>query len=304
MESWAHPVGPPWTLDWEFASVKSKTSVFGALALAVMATWAWGCDDEPARVVWIENAEAELAAAFCEPMFDCECAGGRRFPDEQQCRQEVADRVDRLRADGEERGLTYDPTCLGTVLDRMDERGCGPAMPPSSDCDLPCWAYHGTAQEGDPCEWRGAWSTCAQGLSCDNLVCRNPCQRAGEGQPCNDTPCAEGMVCNVFDADGICELLPNAGEPCPYGECGSGAFCDQPDPMDPSITVCVALVADGEPCSGHRQCETGHCPVGRCAPMPLRDQPCPAGACGAGLQCVEGVCTDGEPAACYDYLHI
>jgi hypothetical protein len=35
--------------------------------------------------------------------------------------------------------------------------------------------------------------------------------------------------------------------------------------------------------------------------MPVLGQPCPAGACDLGLQCVEGMCEEADPMVCLAY---
>ena len=75
-----------------------------------------------------------------------------------------------------------------------------------------------------------------------------------------------------------------------------GAFCDTSD-----VPTCVAVLTDGEACSGHNQCQSFHCPRGACEPRPKKGEVCDAEICAAGLDCRENVCVTAEAAICEEY---
>jgi len=124
----------------------------------------------------------------------------------------------------------------------------------------------------------------------------------GEGEACDhDTYCEEGLYCGSPESDevdycDVCMALPGAGEPCRDYSCGPGARCDT-STGEPYL--CVALLADGQPCEEHYHCLSLHCYEGACI-APLADgQPCvDAPQCESGF-CWEGACMsrleEGEP---------
>jgi hypothetical protein len=160
---------------------------------------------------------------------------------------------------------------------------------------------------------------CTEGLWCDDGSCR---ARLDEGGDCTDAPCLDGLWCdnNVCEAPrdvgdqcegsyecqqglwcdwnlGQCAPLPNGeGQPCAAGECGEGLWCDN------GVDECRPLSPYGEPCMGHRECESGFCPAGFCITLPALGEPCAINTgCGRGLNCDGDVCVvavASGPAAC------
>jgi hypothetical protein len=270
-----------------------RKSVVAALALAAIGVWALGCEDEPPRQVELEDAVAALEDEYCARMFDCECQN-RRYGDEMTCDEDVTRRVEQMRMIADQAGLIYDSTCLGGFLQELGDLGCG-SIGARPACDPGCRIYVGRGGPGDACTNLGqGLSDCGPGLVCTAGQCADPCARAGNGQSCADLSCAQDLYC---DDNQVCTPLPAVGDACWQGNCASGSYCDQPDPMDPSIRICAAAKANDDPCMGHGECQSLHCPRGACEPLPGRDQACPAGLCAPGLSCVETVCRV-EPEVC------
>jgi hypothetical protein len=98
--------------------------------------------------------------------------------------------------------------------------------------------------------------------------------RVGAGDACQigfPNQCPDDYYCNApfmpGMADGTCEPLPAAGEPCldpPVGLirfCALGLFCT-------SAGTCAAGVANGDPCTSSEVCYSGNCVSGTCeAPL-------------------------------------
>jgi hypothetical protein len=240
---------------------------------------------------------------------------------------------------GEQSGLTFDGSCLGAIVDALDDRGCG--QNPSNDdddddeCERPCLSYHGDGGVGQGCRDYGSFSDCAQGLFCQITecfedpcmgVCADPCRRAEAGEPCNNTACIDTLVCDyendrcvggpgpgdecaVYGCavgsicdfnDMLCKRLGDEGEACVLGQCASELFCIT-DPLDPTMGTCRGPADNGAPCMGHVQCKSLNCPAGFCKAQPGKGDDC-AGTCASGLDCdVEtSKCVEAEPAICDD----
>jgi hypothetical protein len=148
--------------------------------------------------------------------------------------------------------------------------------------------------EGESCA--GADVRCESGLQCaEDQVCRG---LAEEGEPCNDRGCREDLFCD-FELNRCVAPPDREGLPCPYGECALGLWCDRSVVAD---GICAVLIADGDPCSGHAQCESGYCPAAFCLPRPALGEDCSdVGVCQQGLTCNGSVCVEAAeagPAAC------
>jgi hypothetical protein len=150
--------------------------------------------------------------------------------------------------------------------------------------------------------------------------------RAGPGQPCVNTPCADGLDCvpappPIFSDGGFidagvatCAAPPTTGSPC-VGRCGGEAQCQ----FGPDGGICVApmIGGAGAPCNSQNQlCDFGtSCTNGSCAALGGSGAACrPTGgpACQPGLACQtpdggastcgmllgenQGPCQDGECA--------
>jgi hypothetical protein len=276
----------------------NRSGVVGGLVLALVVTTPQGCDDPP-REVPLGEAAQSVADVYCGRMFACDCEGGRRFDSHGACEIDIGERVDDLRRAGEEAGLFYDPTCLGSFLDLVEETACGPTLYDFSECSPGCLPYYGLRHLGESCEFFPAGlSDCDRGLRCIGGICQNPCDSgAHEGESCAEQPCRDGLYCHPNE---VCFVIPDVGEPCPYSECAPGAFCGVVDPADPAgLRQCFALAGLGGACAGHLECASSYCPQGRCEERPTRGRPCPAEVCAPGLSCVDRVCVDAEPAICF-----
>lgn len=311
---------------------------FGVVAACLVgALVATSCDaneGEP-TVLTIDNASSALAQAYCERFADCGCEW-QYPPSIEECRAEVMQSIAETRMRGQQAGLRFDGTCLGAVVDALDDRGCGQdeSIDDEEECQRPCYDYHGDAGVGQACHDYGTFSDCAQGLRCNITecyeepctgTCSDPCRRAGLGDPCNDTPCIDTLLCDyendrciegpgpgkacgdygcAFGSicdfnDNTCKRLPDDGEPCVSGQCAPERFCVT-GPQDPTGT-CRAPADDGGACMGHVQCKSLNCPAGFCEPKPGRGEAC-AGTCESGLDCdFETMkCVEAAPAICSD----
>lgn len=306
------------------------------LAGALVATSCDELQDDPPTVLTIDGASSALIDAFCERFADCGCEW-LYLGSPEDCRAQVMEEVAGTRMRGEQYGLTFDGTCLGAVVDALDDRGCG--QNESSDgedeeeCQRPCYSYHGDAGVGDACSNYGSFSDCAQGLRCDITECfeepctgscTDPCKRADAGESCNNTPCIDTLICDYFNDrcvegpgpgktcadygcavgsicdfnDNTCKRLGDEGEACVLGQCAAELFCIT-DPLDPTMGTCRGPADNGEPCMGHLQCKSLNCPAGFCEQKPGKGEGC-AGTCESGLECDPETmkCVDAAPAIC------
>lgn len=272
------------------------------------AMMAAACDSEPPpREVPLAQVEQEVVAIVCDRMFSCDCPeNGRFYESKDQCENTTRALADQLRLASDGQGLTWDPSCLGAVLDTIDDAGCGASFDVDFDdeCVAPCLYLHGNKSAGTPCEVYGNQvSDCDQGLTCINGTCAEPCGD-GTGDPRGDVGdscqngCRDGLFCD-FNVD-RCEKLPTVGQGCDLGQCAEGSFCEAEDLADPmSPLVCKAPRGLSEPCRGHAQCESGFCPAGFCSDLPEKGESCRGTfVCAPGFDCVEEVCVEGAPAIC------
>ncbi len=188
-------------------------------------------------------------------------------------------------------------------------------------CDWQSDQCRAPATEGQTCNE----FPCADPLFCDwdANVCRSrakigesclgvPCEedsscgpadlciaRPGIGESCQSGPCAEGVLCDWNTER--CVAPPQADSPCLFGQCADETWCDFSNPDNPD-GMCRGLVAYGEACSGHSQCDSNYCPAGFCLDRPKLGEDCSGTlVCGKGLVCDGATCiatrTRG-PAAC------
>lgn len=313
------------------------------IVVAGAAAWACGSDDGGAddvpTQVPLAEADTVLREAYCARVFDCGCEIAPRFATEEQCDAFVDEAIADLRARAEATGLRYDPTCIGGLVDQLDDDACTPYDDDDHDddvCEVPCRPLIGDRLVGQPCIVYDDWTDtdCAQGLECSIDECLEIDSCTGHCvDPCDGacvSGCAEDQVCN--QSDGTCEPLPTGGQPCGYADaCAEGFTCqydigtaicaELPDAgescgstgrcrddldcrFDPMLgdSLCFARVGLGEPCSGHRQCTSGYCPAGACVPLPGRGESCAGtSACADGLFCrpPDFVCGDNDPTVCW-----
>lgn len=98
-------------------------------------------------------------------------------------------------------------------------------------------------------------------LSCPSLVKA----RTAIGDPCvANYECISASCERGYDEDvGVCGPMPGPGEPCGFGNCPAGYFCDDSAPAEDR--VCTALLRDGESCSwdgGNHECVSDYCKGG------------------------------------------
>lgn len=272
-----------------------KTLLVGGIAL-VGAFAMVACEASEIPDVALEDAEAELRAAVCDQVIDCECRGVR-YVDTEQCHQEVSSLITEL---NEHVGtLEYDPSCMGRLITLYSSMGCSDEAPDIDFDHLPCRLLHGDKQVGASCDDINSLSSdCAPGLYCRGRFCSEiepaePQRKiVGVGQSCDFDWCDRDLYC---DEASVCQLLPTVGEPCHSGDCRD-ARCQLQD--DEQTRLCVPLTADGEQCNGHSQCASGNCPAGFCLPIPQLGEEC-FGACATGLECAGGMCLYPNGEICY-----
>lgn len=262
-----------------------------------------------------------LQTRMCEKARDCGCAppSSDEVADSFQCGDWRPIEPDIGFDTGFDGGsyrasLAFDPACVERWILWVDALSCEVPTRPSY-AEL-CPLYHGTRREGDACEEGSslAETDCDRGLYCIVDVCRDPSRTAfgTAGEPCDvGGLCNEGLACidslcqrlpsagelcldyrcnaESYCDDGLCEALPRPGERCDRGECVAGSYCR----FDPALgrSVCQPAVDVGEPCSGHRQCQSGNCPAGFCEEPADVGDPCGSQLpCGPDLLCDEGQC--------------
>lgn len=146
-------------------------------------------------------------------------------------------------------------------------------------------------------DWCGGIFTCPGGLECLDpegdglLLCEEP---AGDGDNCNPhdaSPCAQDLFCDLMTFE--CDELPGEGEPCLNGLCQEGLVC----PLD----TCVSLPTTGEPCPDFICDPTvANCnpTTTMCEGHPDEGEPC-VGQCQPGLLCgADAVCVEAPAAVC------
>lgn len=313
--------------------------LWGPCALILVGSLACDVEESEPRTVALERVEAALSAELCDRMFSCRCEQGRRYDDRTSCEQDaalLAERIESIPDLYPELDLTYDATCMGTIVDLYASVGCSPTVPLEDPdvCTRPCHYFHGSRQVRQTCQLNdNGVSDCAQGLSCWDGACRDQCaeddvdsfaqqgescfpqgcapdllcdfntetcQRAPQlGEPCPEGTCAGDLQCNPDNT--LCETLPLAGEPCLGGfACAEDLFCEPMDPNDPMfVPRCFGPQKLAASCRGHAQCESGYCPVGFCETKPRSGEACLADICADGLDCVDAVCQAADAAICW-----
>lgn len=302
----------------------------GLGALLFVGLLACEAEDEPSRIA-LSDVEAAVSAELCDRVFSCSCDQGRYYSDVLECQEDaarLAERLEDLPTAYSRSSLTYDPACVGQIIDQLAEIGCGIDVPGPPACERPCHYYFGPRGKGEACEFTGvALSDCAQGLECSGGRCIDPCGGLNdectgsscapglmcsplsstcrpppeEGRPCLDNRCGDGFYCDFEDQSETCKALPAVGELCLDGStCADGLFCTAVDPASPMIERrCFAPQPLQSPCQGHAQCESGYCPAAFCQARPGNGEACPAEVCAEGLDCVDEVCQPADAALCW-----
>ncbi len=296
-----------------------------ALALGAGLAGACGSGSGPGR----DDAQGfqRLSTLVCEQAAACGCDGF----DRRDCGEVTLPGFDPSVADGRFDGVgpAFSEACLERWVGFIESLDCSGDLMSPGYADV-CPLYHGSIFEGLECADTDDpfFSVCGPGLWCIDGRCLDPEGRAfgGRGQPCDfgqtcddELDCragqclplpGAGMGCVGTDCDSasvcgtgeVCISRPVLGEPCAPGQCAAGLSCE-PDAL--GDRVCTRRVANGEPCTGHRQCASEFCPAGRCTP-PLRvgDSCSSTLPCGPGLTCNAAVCVrdggtpDGSRSIC------
>jgi len=295
------------------------------LAWSVAAVVGLGCSTDPAPV---GPPAAELRAMIddhCESVAACACAAGVV---EQGCADELTARWDERRAMAERMGLSYDAECFAALTAEVEEYACFWPGGASPLCASYCAVFHGEEEVGDACEGDAQASDCAQGLTCSEGTCADPCMvlsgrgqgeacaqpdfglefddcaqgltcswetgtcqpQATEGQSCRGTTCAPGLVCD-WQTD-TCQLASVEGQACFDRPCAEDHYCEW---VDEGSQVCRAYATEGQSCFDRPCAEDLWCSDGDvCRPPPSEGEPCLFGSiCGTGLVCSAfdvGVC--------------
>ncbi len=287
------------TANWQILDMDSR---FGLVAsgLVCRGAVAWvlalvGCTTaidgpDPARA----DFDA-IATAHCQLAAECGCPGRE---DMDACLTELNDTWLARLMTGRADGLTYDPACADGIADAITAHGCaGPGRDSSHLCSSYCAPFHGERELGATCtRFDALVSDCAQGLTCSEGICRDPCHvftGLPEGEICWDNSgqlldrCADHLICN-----GQCEPPAGPGEQC--GFCAKGYFCDY---YSSDIAVCAEAADAGESC-GLTECKPGlYCAYelgDRCEPYAKLGEACVDRRCDDGLSC-DGVCQGPAP---------
>jgi len=283
-----------------------------ALGLGAGLVLALSCKDDDG--VSKEDAPEVFADKACAIYYGCGCESrvDASFSSEDDCRLEVAERVQAGIDEGEAAGLTYDADCFADYMGLVEDLECAAAVDLFFDIDKlaaldavgRCKWYSGTRAAGQSCDalQDGHGDDCEQGLACVQGQCVAPERSTPAGEPCDgQTECVAGTVC--IDVDGAedrrCEALPLAGETCKgtLDLCATDSYCDQ------ATKTCRALPPVGSACApvpnvvGFQCVLYGECNEDVCEEAPSGGQACTA-VCQPGFGCVAGVCVEQTPMAC------
>lgn len=262
-------------------------------------------DDGGMNVVPEADVFRLLAETQCKWIFECGC-GDTSYADEAECAMLRAENIERSYEAAKNAALRYDGACGASMIAAMEAAGCNAAPQPACDA---CVLYHGGQGTGAVCLEISSYnplSDCDQGLRCDeqSLTCFDACaleESVPDGEMCaNDrgTPLVGCEVDSTCDATTkTCTSLPGPDVPCHDDRlCASAAYCDTSDPDAP---VCVARLADDEPCTRDDECLSGYC-FGACGPARQEGEECTSYGddCAPGLDCIDDLCAPADPSAC------
>lgn len=241
-------------------------------------------DDDPGEAGGPADFEEE-----CAGLLSCGCDVG--FADASACAEAFADDWAWIAEFTAEAGLVADLSCFKSTrpyttfgCETPDEYDAG--RDPAA-CTY-CQHGYGTRALGEACTGHvDGISECAQGLRCvgePEPTCIDPCARAGVGESCEFTGCADGLVC---DHPFICVAPGKEGEPCAGLEdrCEDGLVCVPEDGRR-----CRAPAGLGDPCASipcgeGLDCDSG---TGLCAEPAAAGESCAFLECAAGLYCALG----------------
>lgn len=227
---------------------------------------------EPGRAT-VEDA----VATICEYREACDCGLSR-----SRCVHELGAQLDVALAMAADQGRRIEPKCVERYLDLFPTVGC------RTDADFDeayvesiieqfydailCDVFEGSAELGEPCSRDPVLGDpCRPGAVCHRGVCIEPIEFAALGDPCTDA--------YPFSCEGDLECADVEGN---------------------EVFVCVAPVAEGEPCVGPSlYCgRDRECRGARCVPYPDLGEGC-LNRCRGEASCSDGVCVappgEGQP---------
>ncbi|MEM7151947.1 MAG: hypothetical protein AAF799_03850 [Myxococcota bacterium] len=273
------------------------TWIYGSAIAVAVALFA-GCDpvgvsetEEAPPPVELDDVSDTLEIAWCERIVEeCRCGVGTPYQSMTDCRADVTQWIDRMTLG------TFDAACMGSFVAQLDELGCEPLRDGLRACDL----NNGPQSEGDPCMKNTRWSSeCGIGLVCNasfECVREGSPVTAGEAESCSEHECEQGLECG---ADRRCLRVVGLGEECTGHVCEDGMECVLEPGTTDGRARCMALTANGQPCMGFRECASGYCPNGFCAPLPVVGESCEiSGSCADDYECSFGRCVEPGPAVC------
>lgn len=257
-----------------------------------------------------DDAPDAAASTFCTAWVDCDCADySDQFMTAAECDAAIeADVAAQIEA-GEAAGLEYDAECFGDLLAAYESIECRSIADVIDDVEAfvdlyaTCKPFHGDDAAGEPCTEPEDVSgdSCAQGLACEDGVCRSRVL-VDEGADCMPGDiCASGSYCvPVETADAyVCTALPGLGSTClgVLDLCDAETYCDQ------GTKNCIALPAIGQACAAtggifqNRCAGDGVCEDETCVAPPAAGEPC-TDRCASGSSCVDDVCRVEPPLIC------
>lgn len=266
-----------------------------------------------------------LMTVLCEQTESCRCAGSQDMNACDVRRERWDARLDYGRA----KGLVFAEQCIEQIEARVQTHACLDATIDGQDgvghlCDGFCAVFHGDVEAGGECEGLDAiTSNCAQGATCLDGTCVQPCEAlAGlpEGALCRDEDgndfddCAENLLCDFETRQ--CRTLPGVGGRCANGDCSRDAFCDWNTETcraaaevgetcdelacvdgaycrwNQKSGVCVPEGQVGDACDDVRCADDLVCDFNRnaCARAAAEGERCTSVSCDVGLACVEEIC--------------
>lgn len=246
------------------------------------------------------------AATLCDAWETCECADyPDAFASKEACESSVEANLAADVAAADAAGLHYDADCMGDLLATYESFGCTTLAELLDDIETlvtfynACKPFYGDDEAGTACSEPEdvPGDSCAQGLRCEEAVCRSQTLKdAGEACTYQDL-CEAGTYCVPVDTleDSECTALPGVGGTClgVTDACDFDAYCDQSD------KTCKALPAVGESCAMTLRCsEDAICGEDMmCEAAPEAGEACEQ-QCATGSTCVGSVCRVDAPLVC------
>jgi len=270
-----------------------------ALVLAAVA-----CGDDPAPADPLASIPSTYARIQCGRVFEC-CNAAEQddvllFDPPPATRAECEAKYEEfyggllveLRAGIDAGRIVYDEGRADACFAKAESASCESFfsvdfLADDPDCDA---AFQGKVEIGGACagdfDCADPSASC-QGASSGGLgACTSP---PGEGEPCADGLCAEGLTCRFAPSGSTLQCLsptPNGAE-CTFDSDCQSKYCDF------TTGVCTATQPAGGPCATNSSCASGYCDTaaGACAPKKAD-----GAACVTGVECVSGYCADASGA--------